>query len=459
LAATATTVSSSANPSTSGQQVTITAVVTATGSQGTPTGNVTFTIDGQAQTPVPLSVVGGVDEAQFPTSTLTARAHTVSASYSGDSVFATSSGSLPTQTVDSAALPATMTTVNSSSNPSTVGEQVTFTAVVIATGSQGTPTGDVTFTIDGQAQSAVALSVVGGVDQAQVVTSTLTAGRHSVAAAYSGSSSFGSSGVQNPLYQVVNARATTTTLISSENPSTVGDRVTFTATVAPNSGGDAPQGTVTITIDGKAETSVPLQLVGGKDQASVSISTLSAGKHTVSAFYSGDPTFAASALAGPLTQTVNGPAQGTAPTVVLLQRFGIHMQPTSVVFSFSGALDLNTAQDVHNYRIVGPSGRHIVIDTAVYDPTTKSVTLHPSERINLHHNYRLTVYGNGPGSVASVSHALLDGAGDGSPGSDYVATLNWKNVVLTTSELLTLHAQSHARPGGALAHRFVSRNR
>ena len=49
-----TTVSSSANPSTPGQQVTFTAVVTAPGFQGTPTGTVTFTIDGQAQTPVPL---------------------------------------------------------------------------------------------------------------------------------------------------------------------------------------------------------------------------------------------------------------------------------------------------------------------------------------------------------------------------------------------------------------------
>ena len=84
-AATQTTVSSSANPSTVGQQVTFTAVVTATGYQGTPTGTVTFTIDGQAQTPVSLAVVGGVDEAQFITSTLAAGPHTVSAAYSGDS--------------------------------------------------------------------------------------------------------------------------------------------------------------------------------------------------------------------------------------------------------------------------------------------------------------------------------------------------------------------------------------
>ena len=45
---------------------------------GTPTGTVTFTIDGQAQTPVGLSVVNGVDQAAFSTSTLASAQHTIS---------------------------------------------------------------------------------------------------------------------------------------------------------------------------------------------------------------------------------------------------------------------------------------------------------------------------------------------------------------------------------------------
>ena len=80
--------------------MTFTAVVTAPGFQGTPTGTVTFTIDGQAQTPVTLAVVGGNDQAQFTTSTLAAGSHTVSAAYSGDANVSASSGSLPTQTVN-----------------------------------------------------------------------------------------------------------------------------------------------------------------------------------------------------------------------------------------------------------------------------------------------------------------------------------------------------------------------
>ncbi len=65
-------------------------------------------------------------------------------------------------------LPASVTAVSSSANPSTSGQQVTFTAVVSAPAYQGTPSGTVTFTIDGQAQTPVALSVVGGVDRGAV---------------------------------------------------------------------------------------------------------------------------------------------------------------------------------------------------------------------------------------------------------------------------------------------------
>ena len=63
--------------------------------------------------------------------------------------------------------------------------------------------------------------------------------------------------------------------------------------------------TVTFTIDGKAQTPVPLKLDNsGGAQASFQISTLSAGKHTVTASYSGDATDAASSLVTPLFQTV-----------------------------------------------------------------------------------------------------------------------------------------------------------
>jgi hypothetical protein len=202
--ATVTTVSASPNPSSLGEQVTFTAVVTPPGLQGTPTGTVTFTIDGQPQTPVPLSVVGGIDEAQFVTSALAAGQHSVSAAYSGDENFSASTGSLPTQTVTSSNFHATTTTLTSSLDPSTAGQQVTFTAVVTAPGFQGTPTGTVTFSIDGRPQTPVSLHAASGYAEATISIATLTPGTHKISAIYNGDATFAASAVVNPLIQTVN---------------------------------------------------------------------------------------------------------------------------------------------------------------------------------------------------------------------------------------------------------------
>jgi hypothetical protein len=201
LAASQTAVSSSLNPSTAGQPVTFTAIVTAPGYQGTPRGTVTFFIDGQAQNPVPLTVVGGHDEAQFVTSALTAGQHTVTAAYSGDTNVSSSRGSLSVQNVIAPGTHATTTLLSTSLNPSTVGEPVTFTAVV----SPGTPTGTVTFTIDGTPQAPVPLRVVQGKAQAAFSLATLTAGTHKVTASYNGDATFAASAVASPLVQMVTA--------------------------------------------------------------------------------------------------------------------------------------------------------------------------------------------------------------------------------------------------------------
>jgi CSLREA domain-containing protein len=441
-----TAVSSSANPSTVGAPVTFTAVVTAPDYHGTPEGAVTFTIDGQAQASVPLALFGSQFAAQFTTSTLAAGSHTVSAAYSGEAdIVAASSGSLPTQMVGaSSELPTTTTTVSSSANPSTAGQSVTFTAVVTASGYSGTPTGAVTFTIDGQAQTPVALAVVGGVDEAQFTTSTLAAGSHSVSAAYSGDANVAPSDGSLPT-QTVDASSpmpTTTMVMSSADPSTAGQPVTFTAVVSPGSSPGMPTGTVTFTIDGTAQTPVPLQMVDGSDQATLTISTLTAGAHTIGATYNGDATFAASGLQQPLMQAVVAPTRPVtvpatvAPTVVSLKRYGIHKQPTVLTITFSAAMDPARVQNHNNYEIIRPCGRPVRIRHSVaYDPATKTVTLLPRRRINLHRTYWVEVMGAGAGRVADSHDVPLDGAGDGKAGSNYISPLDRRNVVLTPVEI------------------------
>jgi hypothetical protein len=96
-ASTNTTLSSSSNPSDQGQSVTFTATVTSTG--GTPTGTVQFKIDGSNPgAPVTLN---GSGVATLSTSSLTGGPHTITATYSGDTNFDVSTGTLSSgQTVN-----------------------------------------------------------------------------------------------------------------------------------------------------------------------------------------------------------------------------------------------------------------------------------------------------------------------------------------------------------------------
>ena len=129
------------NPSFVGQAVTFTATVSPALATGLPGGTVTFTANGVV-TPVPLDASGW---RALTTAALPAGTHVITADYSGDAVFLASTGSA-TQTVNKTA---TTTVVSSSTNPSFVGQAVTFTATVSSALATGLPGGTVTFTANG----------------------------------------------------------------------------------------------------------------------------------------------------------------------------------------------------------------------------------------------------------------------------------------------------------------------
>jgi hypothetical protein len=74
------------------------------------------------------------------------------------------------------------------------------------------------------------------------------------------------------------------------------------------------------------------------------------------------------------------------------------------------------------------------------------VTLRPTEHVNVHRSYRLVVKGGAPNGVCSVDHALLDGAGDGQSGTDFVTTLTWKNAVISPKATRLLDKWLHSQP-------------
>jgi YVTN family beta-propeller protein len=283
-------VTSSLPTSTYAQPVMFTAAVGANGSGGpVPTGTVTFSIDG---TPQPPSAVSPSGQATLTTGTLSGGVHTITAAYSGDSVYAAASGAVQ-QTVLPAATTATLA---STEMPSVTGQAGNITATVKAGPGQGTPTGTVTFTVDGSQRPAEALA--GG--KASIKLASLPVGTHSIAVVYSGDGSRAAS-TSSPLTQAVNPAATSATVTTSGTPSVYGQHGKFTATVkvtAPGTG--KPTGTVTFSVDGVPGQ--PVALAAGK--AITPLNGLNAGTHQVTVTYSGDASYSGSTSAA-LTQVVN----------------------------------------------------------------------------------------------------------------------------------------------------------
>src|SRR5262249_15010628 len=80
------------------------------------------------------------------------------------------------------------------------------------------------------------------------------------------------------------AFVSTVSLSSSQNPSTIGQAVTFTATIGTPPGAPSPTGTVTF-FDGSTQLGNPVNV--SNNQAQLTTSTLSGGTRAINAIYSG----------------------------------------------------------------------------------------------------------------------------------------------------------------------------
>jgi len=228
--------------------------------------------------------------ASLSTSGLSLGTQSINAVYSGDSNFSGSSGSL-NQKVNQAS---TTMTLTSSINPSALGQAVTLTATV-APAYNGTPTGTVTFYDGTMSLGTVGLSL----GAAQLGTSILAAGTHSLTASYSGGTYFLTS-TSPVVSQVVKQGVATVTLGSSPNPSYVNQSVMFTATVS-GANGVVPTGSVEFRLGTVVLSTVVL--VNGAATYTTSFSTR--GFKSITAVYSGDINYP-SQMSNALLQVVNG---------------------------------------------------------------------------------------------------------------------------------------------------------
>ncbi|MGZ5528506.1 MAG: beta strand repeat-containing protein, partial [Limisphaerales bacterium] len=287
-----TALASSANPSVSGQGVTYTATVSASSpGTGTPSGTVTFKDGGTAIGTGNLS--SGV--ATFATNYASAGSHSITAEYSGDSNFNTSTNSALTQTVNKAS---TTMAVTSGTNPSVSGQSVTYTATLSVTSpGSGNATGSVTFK-DGA--TTLGTGTLSG-NVATLSNGSLSVGSHTITAEYVGDSNFGGT-TNSSLSQTVNKASTTMAVTSGTNPSVSGQSVTYTATISVTSPGS---GTATGSVTFKdGATTLGTRTLSG-NVATLSNGSLSVGSHSITAEFVGDSNLNGSTNSPALSQTVN----------------------------------------------------------------------------------------------------------------------------------------------------------
>ncbi len=446
LATTTTTLASSQNPSIISHSITFTATV----SPNTATGIVEFD-DSGANTILGTSTISS-GQATFTIQSLSIGSHNIVAKYLGDTNDASSTSTF-TQTVNQINTSTTTTILTSSQNPSIISHSVTFTATV----SPSTATGTVQFN---DSSTILGTGTISG-GQATFTTSSLSIGSHNIIAKYLGDTNDAPS--MSTLTQVVNQislATTTTTVLSSANPSTFGQSVSFTATITPNTA----TGTVQFAIDG-VNTGSPVTLSGGT--ASISSSSLSIGSHTITAAYLGDTNDAAS-TSSVLVQTVNQISLATTTTTLVSSK---NPSTTGNSVTFTATVSPSTATGTVQFNdsstnpstILGTStissgqatfatslsiGSHNIVarylgntndapSTSTLTQTVNQVTI-TSSTISLSSNTTSTIFGHSVTFTATVSPStatgtvqlLLSGTNFGSP-----VALSGGQAIFTTSSI------------------------
>ena len=285
--------------------------------------------------------------------------HAFSASYAGDVNYLAANAANPAVSVPVV----TTTTLVVTPNPPVNGSPTTLTATLGYT-SNGVPaTGIMQFYED---SSLIGTGTVNSAGLATLSSSTITGSApHSFYAAYLGDAAYAAS-QSAPVTTQANTASITTTTIVSASSTTVnpGSTVTLYATVVPTSGSAAPTGTVTFTSSTQGVLGTAA-LSGSTATLSVALTT--AGAQAITAAYSGDATYKASATAAAVTVTV---ATVTTPIVLTMtpSTGATYSTPVTAIVGVSG---------VSTTTGTGPAGSVVfsVASAGTALPTTATVLL------------------------------------------------------------------------------------
>lgn len=296
----ASTVSLSTNPSTVALNQGFTATVNVSGSLGEATGTVTLSsatnhYNSGIQNLENGSYAFNVPAGTFPTGTIT-----LTASYSGDSNYASTTGAdsitVTTLTPTLAVTPsATSITVNQPLN-----------VVATLTGAGATPTG--TVSISGGGFSSGPKTVTNGAYTFTIPAGSLATGSDTLTVSYSGDASYASTSGTT----AVTVTVLSPTLAITPSSKSITTNQSMTVVAAVSGAGSKPTGTVSLA--GGGYTSGAQTLTNGAYTFTIPAGSLTKGSDTLTVSYSGDASYAAGSGTTTVTVTALTPTLAIAPS-------------------------------------------------------------------------------------------------------------------------------------------------
>ena len=273
-----------------------------------------------------------------------------------------------TGVISTLSVASTTTTIIASLDPSGFGQSITFTVTVSAGSGAENLKGTISLadTCAGATTTLASGLPLNPSGTAAFSISTLAVGQHSIVASYNNTNDPAhKASTSSALIEAV-LEDTAVSLTPSANPSTIGQSITFTATVASLGGGVTPAGTLTF-YDGS--TVLNTFTLNANHSASYTTSALANGLHQIVAVYSGNSSAEVEGSTSPaIDEDVQAPSSISASSSLNPSTYGVPVTFTATVSSSATSPATGSVSFLDNGASIGTG-------TIAGNPATTTLTI------------------------------------------------------------------------------------